>query len=537
MGSTSWLIRAGFAVAVHVFGLLTSSQVILDDKLLFCNSTANITSDCCLPCDINATCNNTCPEGQLSLNFTQRFPTCVFSNDTDASSTSSEDTSRDFLVVCVEACPVKYYTARSRCEKCDDVCERCIGPGIKENCTCSLRYNGQCVETCREGFYNDTGICTKCDDACKNCSASGRGIEICNCKFEFNGTCFDSCYPNITDCDVDGDDENNLTIIIAASAGGAAAVIVVVVVVIVIIVKGCRRKRKTKSRMSTIIENRDVAKDEEEETDIQLPMQIKGKKPGKYENVQVLGGAVSAQAQDTQDKMTRYAKDPTLPRGKTLQDQMDASNRQSTLYENEDSIKLHRNLVKREDSNTKLKHGVFSKLKQSVKNRKSKKKRDSHGGISGSSNPVFNDFVSSTDGDEYVDMSGKIQEEPEQEDYVQVTQQKHDEPQEDYENFQNTSKIDTADEPQDDYENFRNTSRISNIDDEPQDEYENFGMTSIAERTDDEPQDDYENFGNTSKVGVIDDDPQEEYENFRPVTTFQEESPYINVKNFRKETT
>lgn len=530
MASHSWLSKAGFAVVVHVLSLMTSSQVILDDPLLFCDLTANVTSDCCLNC-FNATCNNTCPEGQLTLNFTQDFPTCVYSNDVN--STSSEETPRDFVVVCLDTCPVTYYREGDFCTKCEEVCDSCSGPGITDNCTCTVRDNGRCVTRCHTGSYNDNGNCVRCDDACKSCNGSGRDSDTCVCKFEFNGTCYESCQSNLTECDDGGDDESNNTIIIAAAVGGGVAVIVIIVA-IVIVLKCCRRRRvNKKTRMSTIIESRDDLKQqEEEETGIQLPTKAKGKKPGKYENVTVLGGAVSAQAQDTQDKMTRYAKDPTLPRGKSLEDQPDM--RESGLYANADTIQLQRQLTG-EAGNTKSKRGVFSKFKQSVKNvsRKSKNKGANSNDISGSQNPVFEDPQSGDSGQDYVDMTGNHKEEEEQEDYVQLNQRQDDGPQEAYEPFQNTATI-PSDEPQEEYENFGHTSMIHTVDEEPQDEYENFGAVSNVNIADMEPQDDYENFVNTSKVNVPDDEPQDEYENFRPLST-NEESPYINVTHFRKE--
>ncbi|XP_060066360.1 uncharacterized protein LOC132546652 [Ylistrum balloti] len=523
MGSNSLLVKAAFTAVVHVLGLLTSSQMILDDRLPFCDPSANITSECCLQYDYNATCNNTGLEGQLTLNLTEMLPTCGFSNDT----TSSEEVSRDYTVVCVTACPLKYYKDGGHCKRCDGICESCTGPGIRDNCTCSLRHNGNCVQKCDEGFYIDGDSCVKCDNACKTCNASGRGIDTCNCKFELNGTCFDSCLPNMTRCDDDGDD--NITVIIAAAVGGGVGVIIIVVILIVV-VKCCRcRKRKSKSRMSTIIENRGAAKDDgneegEEEMGIRLPKQVKGRKPGKYENVTVLGGAVSTEAQQTQDKMTRYAKDPTLPRGRNLGDQPE--NRDSALYSNADAIKLNRNLLKGENKEQK---GVFKKLKKSLKKKSSKKKEDTSESKFDVTNPGFSDGASSVGGELYCDMSGKVQDDSELDDYVDLNPKKDDEPLDDYENVTKKVKKPDGVGPQEKNKNFRTT------DDEPQDEYENFGNTSRGTVIDDEPQDEYENFGSTSRGTVIDDEPQDEYENFNSANAHMDDSPYINVQHFRKE--
>ncbi|OWF45202.1 uncharacterized protein LOC110457378 [Mizuhopecten yessoensis] len=544
MGNNSLLIRVTLAVVVHVLGMMTSSEVMLDGQRFFCNSTANITSECCLHCDLNATCNNTCPPGQLTHNLTKSFPSCIFTNDNDSNAMSSEDQSRDFVVVCVTMCPVGYYPDVDRCKKCDDVCDSCTGPGIKDNCTCPLRNNSECVNKCDEGFYNnDNGSCAKCDNACNSCNASGSRVDTCDCKFEFNGTCYVSCQPNITSCENEGEDD--LLLIIGIAVGGGVFVIIIIVVIVIIVVRCCRRKGKSKSRMSTIIENRNADGDEEEQVGgVRLPVHVKGKRPGKYENVELLGSNVSKQAQDTQDKKTRYTTDPTLPRGASLEDPPD---RTSGWYANAGAIKLNQNLAKGEGRDTKLNRGVFNKFKKSLMGRKSKKQEDNSKSKSGTTNPVFSD--NSSEGGTYCDMSRKTNGDTEQEDYVEVTRQADDEPQEDYENVEKIFKANLRDyESQDDYENFSNTPKANLNDDEPQDDYENFEHTSKDRITDDEPQEEYENFQYNPTVNTTDEEPQDDYENFGQTSApameidgrgtndlyQEEESPYINVKEFKK---
>lgn len=70
-----------------------------------------------------------------------------------------------------------YYRSGSSCEKCDQSCELCTGPGPESCKACSppfLEVQGtkMCVERCPQRFYQLGDICKQCHISCQTCTGA-----------------------------------------------------------------------------------------------------------------------------------------------------------------------------------------------------------------------------------------------------------------------------------------------------------------------------------------------------------------------------
>lgn len=74
----------------------------------------------------------------------------------------------------------RYYREDSHCEKCDQSCERCTGPGPDSCRACSpplleLQGTKLCVERCPHRFYQLNDICKQCHTSCQTCTGTDGG--------------------------------------------------------------------------------------------------------------------------------------------------------------------------------------------------------------------------------------------------------------------------------------------------------------------------------------------------------------------------
>ncbi|KAL4456740.1 hypothetical protein ABPG73_014766 [Tetrahymena malaccensis] len=121
------------------------------------------------------------------------------------------------------SCIQGYYLSTNQCQKCDDSCLSCSGPGVSNCIICSqpnyyisIKQNYQCVQqcdltqaqyvdittnlkqkyckqcqnlcqtcsnsdncdTCIQGYYMDGNVCKQCDSSCQSCSGAGPSMCI-----------------------------------------------------------------------------------------------------------------------------------------------------------------------------------------------------------------------------------------------------------------------------------------------------------------------------------------------------------------------
>lgn len=72
----------------------------------------------------------------------------------------------------------RYYREGSHCEKCDQSCQLCTGPGPESCRVCSpplleLQGTKLCVERCPNRFYQLNDVCTQCHTSCQTCTGTG----------------------------------------------------------------------------------------------------------------------------------------------------------------------------------------------------------------------------------------------------------------------------------------------------------------------------------------------------------------------------
>lgn len=366
----------------------------------------------------------------------------------------------------------------------------------------------RCLTSCPTGYYENSTECEQCNPLCSNCTGSGYNTDACTCRYgENNGTC-------ISKADKGG---IGIEVIAGAAAGGGAALIIIIVVIVICV---CRRGResdkKQKSRMSVLIESRDNTIDNRTHiVEDPKPTTAQRKIPTltrpNYENTGRFDDSkVANQAQQNQDKIFRYVKEPSVPN----QRKAETGNRDSGLYGNADAIRLHRNI-----SSDDVELSMLGEAPKPPGHSKSKTKSRNVSHKQGIVNPI----VSTTDEQEnYEDMSG-------QPNYTAFDP--HEDEQEDYENYQ---KQTSDDEPLEDYENFGKTSSVtiqSKDDEEEQEDYENMPKNlTLPKKDDDDELDDYENAAAAVKSAPPPIKPKPKA---KQSGALQSESPYMNVGDIR----
>lgn len=81
----------------------------------------------------------------------------------------------------------RFYKDGSRCEKCDQSCELCTGPGPESCRVCpppllELRGTKLCVERCPRHFYELNEICKQCHTSCQTCTGMNSTITEQHCN-------------------------------------------------------------------------------------------------------------------------------------------------------------------------------------------------------------------------------------------------------------------------------------------------------------------------------------------------------------------
>lgn len=246
-----------------------------------------------------------------------------------------------------------------------------------------------CVFACPEGFYEDQNqTCIACDALCKNCT-----MDVClECRYGKNSS--DHCCPkgtqlktsgNLTICEdvsntEQSDDDDTKYIIIGCVVGGLVAVGVLIVVVCLC----CRRKangqQDQQRPISRLLQEKLGRKKNYDYPNFQPPSanEIKSveeslvtsssRRPGPYENTATLDHRdIARRAQHEQDRIGRYAKDPTGKKKKKNQSNDDEEPQET--YENQQTIDLH----SKQAEVHKKKKGPFNKLSQKFRSKKGHK--------------------------------------------------------------------------------------------------------------------------------------------------------------------
>lgn len=244
-----------------------------------------------------------------------------------------------------------------------------------------------CVSACPGGSYEDQNqTCKRCDELCKNCT-----LDTClECKYGKNSS-VDCCREgtrlresgNITICEVipksTSQKNDKIYIIIGCVVGG---LVVIGLLVVVVVCLCCRRQENgqpgQKRPISRLLELR--KRKNYDYPDFQLPSanELKsveesivsgGRRPGAYENTATLDHRdLARRAQQEQDKIGRYAKDPTGKKKKGNQSNANDDEEPQETYENQPTIDLHN-----KQSVHKKKKGPFNKLSQKFRSKKGHK--------------------------------------------------------------------------------------------------------------------------------------------------------------------
>ena len=114
-----------------------------------------------------------------------------------------------FDSLCLENCPLGYYADnRKYCEKCDDTCNECLGPGPNSCKSCDFYlFQQTCYTSCPDTTFASGSTCEYCEVSCKKCEnsqncilcAEGFNYRLNNkcvkqCpKFSFYDKCTDNC--------------------------------------------------------------------------------------------------------------------------------------------------------------------------------------------------------------------------------------------------------------------------------------------------------------------------------------------------------
>lgn len=319
------------------------------------NQTQNI-AECCL-CD-----SSNCSAFGLKTLYSDDIDKCILSTtSTDSTSAvgttlSESETSTTYttpptgedggqLTLCVSACPGGFYEDQNQtCQRCDELCK---------NCT---------MDTCLECIYgrNSTGDC------CPNGTRSKDNGNITICVV----------IPSTPEQPVD----DKKYIIIGCVVGG----VVVLGLLVVVVCLCCRRQgngQQGQTRpISRLLELR--KRKNYDYPDFQLPSanELKsveesivtgGRRPGPYENTATLDHRdLARRAQQEQDKIGRYARDPTGKKKKGNQSNANDDEEPQETYENQSTIDLHSKGVH------KKKKGPFNKLSQKFRSKKGHKQLD-----------------------------------------------------------------------------------------------------------------------------------------------------------------
>lgn len=232
-----------------------------------------------------------------------------------------------------------------------------------------------CVSACPGGFYEDLNL-----DTCLECTYGRNSTGDCcpnGTRSKDNG--------NITICVVipstrEQAVDDKKYIIIGCVVGG----VVVLGLLVVVVCLCCRRQgngQQGQTRpISRLLELR--KRKNYDYPDFQLPSanELKsveesivtgGRGPGPYENTATLDHRdIARRAQQEQDKIGRYARDPTGKKKKGNQSNANDDEEPQETYENQSTIDLHSKGVH------KKKKGPFNKLSQKFRSKKGHKQLD-----------------------------------------------------------------------------------------------------------------------------------------------------------------
>lgn len=184
--------------------------------------------------DLMDSCNETCPEGYLSV----KKQADSFSCESEPSSTPAATTIQTVITT-------------------DNTFETTTADVTNVMLNSTAGEKGPyiiCLKSCPiSHFYNnETMECVECDKKCIECETDGKTCSAC--RFSYNDTCYAQCPDGMIGSGNEGDNgsvlcikkpetedkSSNLSAIIGGSVGGIA---VVVIVVIVIVWLYCRRRK------------------------------------------------------------------------------------------------------------------------------------------------------------------------------------------------------------------------------------------------------------------------------------------------------
>lgn len=100
----------------------------------------------------------------------------------------------DLLILIIFMDFFRYYREGSHCEKCDQSCELCTGPGPESCRACpppllELEGTKLCVERCPHRFYQLSDICKQCHTSCQTCTGDGASTIVNIGFFQFFQFC------------------------------------------------------------------------------------------------------------------------------------------------------------------------------------------------------------------------------------------------------------------------------------------------------------------------------------------------------------
>ena len=98
--------------------------------------------------------------------------------------------------LCLDNCPVGFYAdSRKYCEKCDETCNECLGPGPNSCKSCDYYlFQQTCYTSCPDSTFAFGSTCEYCDISCRKCENSQNCI-LCAEGFNYrlNKKCVKQC--------------------------------------------------------------------------------------------------------------------------------------------------------------------------------------------------------------------------------------------------------------------------------------------------------------------------------------------------------
>uniref|UniRef100_A0A2P2I154 furin n=1 Tax=Hirondellea gigas TaxID=1518452 RepID=A0A2P2I154_9CRUS len=100
---------------------------------------------------------------------------------------------------CLSNCPDGTYSDDSHsCQPCHESCAQCLGPQQTQCRACHastlfVTHLGLCVEQCPLAYYSSNGTCKRCGGQCSECEAVGQCTQCDHNLLLLNGTCYTTC--------------------------------------------------------------------------------------------------------------------------------------------------------------------------------------------------------------------------------------------------------------------------------------------------------------------------------------------------------